>query len=158
MSRRRSAKTRSGSKDSAVGSPLSRQPEILEFRKLLGDIRVNLSRLSRTYGEPMRLRFHQDHANHRSYRSPARVEAEALYHMVQVGGDTVDNVRELIAVPPKLEEYVTDPSFPNRADQRRLLASLGTKRGRQIKSRQVLLLPVVHALFKTFAPCFFWCP
>ena len=124
MSRRRSAKTRSGSKDSAVGSPLSRQPEILEFRKLLGDIRVNLSRLSRTYGEPMRLRFHQDHANHRSYRSPARVEAEALYHMVQVGGDTVDNVRELIAVPPKLEEYVTDPSFPNRADQRRLLASL----------------------------------
>ena len=72
----------------------------------------------------MSFHFHHAYANRRPSRSPARVEAEALYHMVQAGRDTVDNVRELIAVPPKLEAYVRDLSFPNAGEQKKLLASL----------------------------------
>ena len=43
---------------------------------------------------------------------------------MQAGRDTIDNVRELIAVPPKLEAYVRDIRFPNPGDQKKLLASL----------------------------------
>lgn len=124
MSRRPSAKRSSGSRRTAAGSRLSRQPDVIEFKQLLGDIRVRLSRLSQTHGEPMNFRFHQSCTPRRPSRSPARVEAEALYHMVQSGRDTIDNVRELIAVPPKLEAYVRDFSFPNSGEQKRLLASL----------------------------------
>lgn len=124
MSRRRSAKIPSGSKRIADERTPALQPEFLEFKQLLGDIRVRLSRLSRTYGEPMNFHSRQRYARPRSYRSPARVEAEALYHMVQAGRDSVDNVRALIAVPPNLEAHVRDLSFPDPGDQEKLLASL----------------------------------
>jgi hypothetical protein len=107
-----------------VEKMLSLQPEILEFREMLQEIREGLTRLSETYGEPMSFQIQQDHARSRSYRSPARVEAEALYHMVQAGRDSVDNVRALIAVPPRLEASVRDSDFPNPGEQRKLLASL----------------------------------
>ena len=123
MSRRRS-RISAGSQRAAAQSPLSRQADILEFKQLLAEIRVRLSQLSQTQGETMSFHFHHAYANRRPNRSPARVEAEALYHMVQAGRDTVDNVRELIAVPPKLEAYVRDLSFPNAGEQKKLLASL----------------------------------
>jgi hypothetical protein len=123
MSRRRS-RISSGSQGLAAQSPLSRQTDIIEFKRLLGEIRARLSRLSQTQGETMSFHFQQAYTQRRPNRSPARVEAEALYHMVQSGRDTIDNVRELIAVPPKLEAYVRELSFPHAGEQKRLLASL----------------------------------
>lgn len=124
MSPRRSARNSSGSPSVAVEEPLSQQTDIVEFKQLLGEIRARLSRLSQTQGETMSFHFQHTYTNRRPSRSPARVEAEALYHMVQCGRDTIDNVRDLIAVPPKLEAYVRDLTFPNQGEQKRLLASL----------------------------------
>jgi hypothetical protein len=124
MSRRRSAKGFSGSRHIADARAHSRQPEVIELKQLVSDIRVRLSRLSEAYGESMSFQLKQHYARPRLYRSPARVEAEALYHMVQAGRDSVDNVRALIAVPPNLEVYVQDLNFPNPGEQKKLLASL----------------------------------
>jgi hypothetical protein len=124
MARRRSAKIPSGSRSIDTRKALSPQGEIHEFGRLLEGIREDLSRLSETYGEPMSFQIQQPYARSRLYRSPARVEAEALFHMVQAGRDSVDNVRALIAVPAKLEAYVRDYPFPNSGEQKKLLASL----------------------------------
>lgn len=102
--------------------------DVLELKQLVGDIVLKLSRMSHTHGEQMNFHSREGYTNHRIYRSPARVEAEALYHLVQLGRDSVENVRELIAVPPKFEAEVRDLSYPNSADQRKLLATLRFRR------------------------------
>lgn len=124
MSRRRSVKTALGSRHAVGPAASSRNSELVEFQQLIGDIRVRLSRLSRNYGEPMNFRFQQGRAYPRPHRSPARVEAEALYRLVQTGKDSLDSVRSLITVPPQLEAHVRDLSFPGPDDRRKLLASL----------------------------------
>lgn len=124
MSRRRSAKNFSGSRHIVDPMANSGQPEVIELKQLVSDIRVSLSRLSEAYGEPMTFQFKQRYARPRLYRSPARVEAEALYHMVQAGRDSIDNVRALIEVPPNLEAYVMDLDFRNPGEQKKLLATL----------------------------------
>jgi hypothetical protein len=124
MSRRRSAKIRSGTRRVASHGTVSGANDILEFKQLLEGIREGLSRLSESYGEPMSFEIQQRYARPRAYRSPARVEAEALYHMVQAGRDSVDNVRALIAVPPRLESFVRDSGFASYGEQKKLLASL----------------------------------
>ena len=124
MGRRRAVKIRSDSRGSASRKAPSGEPEIFEFKKLIEGIREGLSRLSESYGEPMSFQLQHPYPRSRSYRSPARVEAEALYHMVQAGRDSVDNVRALIAVPPRLEAFVRDSDLATFGEQKKLLASL----------------------------------
>lgn len=124
MKRRRSATVPLNSRHIARGTASCQNPEFVEFQNLLGDIRLRLSRLSRTYGEPMNFRFQQAYAHPRPYCSPARVEAEALYRLVQTGKESLDSIRGLIEVPPHLEVHVRDLNFSNPDDQRTLLASL----------------------------------
>lgn len=124
MGRQRSAKDHSDSGPTARSAAVATERDVVELKGLIADIVLRLSRLSHTQGEIMSFHFQHRFSRPRSYRSPARVEAEALYHMVQAGRDTIENVRDLISVPAQMEEQVKDLNYPNPGDQKRLLATL----------------------------------
>lgn len=64
----------------------------------------------------------------RPVRSPARVEAEALYRLVQKGRETVEGVHKLIEVPPGLEDQMKDARFVNPVERKKLLATIKFRR------------------------------
>lgn len=72
----------------------------------------------------MNFHFQRSLQHARPNRSPARVEAEALYRLVQAGKDSVNDVRNLITVPPRLEQQVKELRYAEPAEQKRLLAGL----------------------------------
>jgi hypothetical protein len=72
----------------------------------------------------MNFRARKSRVRPRPTRSPARIEAEALFRMVQAGRHSVANVRELIAVPPGLEEQTKQGDLLTGVDRNRLLATL----------------------------------
>lgn len=72
----------------------------------------------------MNFQYRQKYTHPRPYRSPARVEAEVLYRLVQTGKDSLESIRGLIAAPPQLEAHVRDLNLSNPDDERKLLASL----------------------------------
>lgn len=60
----------------------------------------------------------------RPTRTPARIEAEALLRMVEAGGQSVANVRELISVPPGVEERTRQGDPRSGVERNRLLTTL----------------------------------
>ena len=144
MSRRHLARGSFDSRPAAALAVSHQKSEFAEFQQLLGDIRLNLSQMSGTYDEPSKCGFQHTYAHRRPYRSPAVVEAEALYRLVQTGKDTLDSVRGLIAVPLHLEAHVKDLQYSDPDDQRRLLASL--------RFRKQVLKEFEHLVKKEHSP------
>jgi hypothetical protein len=72
----------------------------------------------------MNFRARKSRSRSRPTRSPARIEAEALFRMVLAGGNSVANVRELIAVPPGLEEQTKQGDLLTGVERNRLLNTL----------------------------------
>lgn len=124
MSPRRPVRILSSPGGVAKKAAVSGQSDYIQLKQLLADIQVRLSRLSQGHGELMNFHFRRSLPHTRPNRSPARVEAEALYRLVQAGKDSVNDVRNLIAVPPRLEQQVKELPSAEPAEQRRLLAGL----------------------------------
>lgn len=124
MSPRRSAKMPSRQRRVAGARAASRQPEFNELTHLVSDIRTRLSRLSQMHVNPADSPFQQPRPHFRRAPSAARVEAEALYRLVQTGRDSLENVRGLIAVPPKFEQGVKELGRSDARVQKTLMASL----------------------------------
>lgn len=128
MSPRRRVKVFSSPGRVAQNTAVSGQSDCIELKQLVTDIQTRLSRLSKGQGETMNFRFRRSLPHTRPSRSPARVEAEALYRLVQAGRDSVNDVRNLITVPPRLEQQVKDLPSAEPAERKRLLAGLRFRR------------------------------
>lgn len=124
MRPRRPVKTHSGFRRVAQEAALRGPSDLNELSKLLADIRVRLTRLSQGNGASMDFRFRNSLPHTRPNRSPARVEAEALYRLVQTGKNSVNDIRNLITVPPRLEQEARNLASANAAERKRLLAGL----------------------------------